>query len=269
MKNRLNQGACLLAASAFLLTPGAYAQTRSEPPRPNPPGNPSTPNPTQPTNPNQPNQPQNPNQPNNPNQPRPNDPNQPNNPEQPNQPIDPNRPGQIDPNRPGTGEEQTLLNRRQRLFRLQDDQAIGQLNEFGQRLVRFETRMRENNEQMLRRLGQARQLQGDRRFDAMAVLLQDMLQEQALLNQYLADLRMSITGDLGDPNDPNNPLFNPSLDPTRVQSPDRPGTNPAPRGPGETPMNPNNPNPPSNPTTPANPPGGTNPSNPRPQGPPR
>jgi hypothetical protein len=199
----------IAGAAAVALGMTAAAQTRSNAPRPNPPG--QTPS-TQPGN-NQPGTRPNTqpgNQPGN-NQPNSNPQNQPgspanNNPalSNPNQ-TNPNqvvRPGDRDPNRPGVqtndpnAANNSLLNRRQRLFRLTDDTNLGQLNDFGMRMQRFETQMQQSNERLLKQLGQARQLSGPRREDALAEVLQGILQDQQMMQQMLLDMRMSITGDL-------------------------------------------------------------------------
>jgi predicted nucleic acid-binding Zn-ribbon protein len=83
---------------------------------------------------------------------------------------------------------------RGRLFALQGQDMEAQLTQIATQLGRFEGQLGDSNQRLLTQLGQARQLTGERRVEALAQVMQGMLQEQQTLMQYLMDLRGSITG---------------------------------------------------------------------------
>lgn len=170
------------------------------------------------------------------------------------------------------GVNATLNQRQRRLFQLENQQSVGQLNDFGQRVVRIEANLQASNQRLLRMLGQARQLQGDRRFDAFGEVLQGILQEQANMSQYLVDLRTALTGDLANASDAagsssatgqNGTNTTTAPDPNQVPrlNPGSPTTNPKTTNPpADVPIQPNSTPAPS--TTPRQNPGSptTNPS---------
>lgn len=174
---------------------------------------------------------------------------------------------------PGTGVNGTTTNNlaAQRLFALSNPAAEAQLTQAGQKLVRIEQQFTTANQQLLKQLGQARQLTGDRRSEAMGEIMQSMLLQQQQLQQYLVDLRTSVTGDLGtldgtasaqqganpvfDPGTTQNTRLNPGAPTTNSATP-RFNTNPNTTNsvPGENRQNPSAPT-----TNPAGPGGGGNP----------
>jgi hypothetical protein len=191
--------------------------------------------PTSPATPASPAQPVNPNV----------DPNQPGNQGTPVQPgVQPGMQPGVQPG--GDGQIDTVANAlRPRLFALDNSTLNNQLVLTGQRLANFEAQLQQLHQQLLQQLGQARQLNGERKVDALAQVVQGMLQEQRTLLQYLAELRVSLTGELDDRgldgtgdginngvNTGNNPGVNRAPDGTLVPeaprlNPGRPTTNPA------------------------------------------
>jgi hypothetical protein len=190
------------------------------------------------------------------------------NPTQPNQPSQPNQPGQDQPaqqpgqqqpgqnqpgqDRPGDNRQtpaerrdRTPLNRgdNPRFFTFNDATMEPRFRESATRLAGLERSMTERNQRLTQRLGSIRQLPADRQNAAVMDLLQDILQENAQLQEYLVQSRTLVTGDLGEVADPTRPVTTPN--------PTQPGT--APAQPGTTPANPTQ--------APAQP--GTAPANPR------
>jgi len=181
-------------------------------------------------------QPSNPTpRPTNPNQPNPNQPGQ----TQPGQ----SQPGQTQPgqNQPGQNQpgnptplernpDRTPLNRQPgsssdnpRFISLADPALEPRFRESATRLANLERSMAERNQRLVQRLGAARQLPADRQGAAVMDLLQDILQENAQLQQYLSQSRTLMTGDLGDPNDASR---NPNAQPgTNQPANAQPGTN--------------------------------------------
>jgi hypothetical protein len=146
--------------------------------------------------------------------PRPANPGQPGN-EQPgqNQPSqgDPDRqtpierqPGKSPANRSGSSRENP------RYFNFTDPSAEPRFRESASQLARLERTMSERNQRLVERLGSLRQLPADRQNGALLDLLQDILQENAQLQEYLARSRTLFTGDLEDPNDPEPPSATPN-----------------------------------------------------------
>lgn len=169
-----------------LLAPTAAQQPQPSNPSPRPanpspqPANPS-PKPADPSP-----QPSNP-QPSNPSQP-------PANPQYP--PINPK--DRNNPNNPTsvTPSTTTATNRMIRPFMLQNPQDEARFAEASQKLVRFEQKLDKSNQDMLKRLGEIRQLSTDRQNGATMELLQQMLRNQAELQQYLVQARTAWTGDV-------------------------------------------------------------------------
>ncbi|MEX2219744.1 MAG: hypothetical protein WD749_13405 [Phycisphaerales bacterium] len=85
-------------------------------------------------------------------------------------------------------------------FSLQNEQMRGQFTQASQQLARLEQQLVENNQRLLRQLGQARLLSGERKADALAEVMQGVLQAETAQMQYLRALREAITGqiNLGD-----------------------------------------------------------------------
>ena len=157
----------------------------------NPPANPQPPQPPpQPSNP-QP-QPSNPQpQPSNP-IPRPRDPSNPDRRPDPNQPDrrpDPNQPDQRQP-------AERNRARNPRPFAFQNPQLEAAFNQSATRLVRMEERIAQSNQEILRKVGEARRLEGARQNAALMDILQDLLKNQNDLQLYLVQARTAWTGDL-------------------------------------------------------------------------
>jgi hypothetical protein len=70
-----------------------------------------------------------------------------------------------------------------------------ELRESAKRLVLMETRMDRSSADLMRRLGEARQLSGQRQTNAVMEILQQILQDQTELRQYLIESRTMFTGD--------------------------------------------------------------------------
>jgi len=196
------------------------SQTPSQPTQPNtiPP---ERPNPNQPVQPNT-IPPERPN-PNQPVQPNTSTPNQQNPTQPPAQPIQPGtvQPGTVQPGQPSTGllpDQLRLLDpndptitpeqraslirlRSQRPFPFQSVAHEAQFNQNAQSLLRAEQRFEKSTQDHLRRLGEVRNLNGERQNAALLDLLQQMLQDRVDLQRYLADSRAMYTGDVSLPQD--------------------------------------------------------------------
>jgi len=83
-----------------------------------------------------------------------------------------------------------------RPFSFQSPQAEGQFNQSSKRLLAMEQRMERSNQELLRKLGEARQLSGDKQNTALMDILQQVLQDRAMIQQYLVHSRGLWTGDL-------------------------------------------------------------------------
>jgi len=233
----MTMGGCVAAMSGVFVAgmeaqqgqPGsAPGGTPSQQPQPS--------NPTpRPSNPSQPGQ----NQPN-PNQPNPNQPGQ----------VQPGQvqPGQVQPgqNQPGgnpgdvtpleRGRGNTPLSRNPgssssdnpRFFSLSNEAMEPQFRESATRLANLERSMAERNQRLVQRLGALRQLPADRQGGATLDLLQDILQENAQLQQYLSQQRTLFTGDIGSGNDQSSPG-------TNQPGVNQPGNNQPGAAPGGTP----------------------------------
>ena len=193
--------------------------------QPNQPTQPRQPQPSQtPSQPTQPNTipPERPN-PNQPVQPNTSTPNQQNPTQPPAQPIQPGtvQPGTVQPGQPSTGllpDQLRLLDpndptitpeqraslirlRSQRPFPFQSVAHEAQFNQNAQSLLRAEQRFEKSTQDHLRRLGEVRNLNGERQNAALLDLLQQMLQDRVDLQRYLADSRAMYTGDVSLPQD--------------------------------------------------------------------
>ena len=136
----------------------------------------------------------------------------------PSQPIQPGQHPQQQPDQPSTtpngnpnpiGQEGNAANgtggtsvprtasgdRWDRPFTLQSPQTEARLAEVGRRLQTMEQRMARENADLLRRIGEARQLTGERQAKATLDILQQMAQDQAELQRYLVATRTAWAGD--------------------------------------------------------------------------
>lgn len=149
-----------------------------------------------------------------------------------------------------------------RLFMLQNPDSEQRLNDLAQRLQRMESQMQESSQRIQRQLSQARTLQGDRKTDALADVVQAMVQDHTMMDQYLMDMRMALTGNTSESGAEPRMRRYPSNEP---MNPTTPGTGTTPGSPTTIPSTPRTPGTPSTPgSTPSTPgnPGGT-PSVPR------
>lgn len=83
-----------------------------------------------------------------------------------------------------------------RSFALQSPDMEGRFNIGARRLVQMEQRMQRSQEDLLKRLGEARQLSGERQTTALFDVIQQMMKDQADLQRYLIQSRTMWTGDL-------------------------------------------------------------------------
>jgi len=136
-------------------------------------------------------------------QPRPQQPgNDPSQTPRPGDPQDPANPG--DRRQPNDRDQRETRNRNPRPFVFQNPQDEARFVQSSRRLVQMEQRLERSNQDLLRRLGEARQLSADRQGAAVMDVLQQLLRNQAELQQYMVQARTSWTGDidLGDDADP-------------------------------------------------------------------
>lgn len=114
---------------------------------------------------------------------------------------DPNSPGAPNnpPNRPADkqGEKERGTNRERsiRPFAFQSPDMEGRFNQSTRRLAVMEQRMQKSNEDLLKRLGEARQLSGERQSNALMDVIQQLLKEQGELQRYLIQARIGWAGD--------------------------------------------------------------------------
>jgi hypothetical protein len=83
-----------------------------------------------------------------------------------------------------------------RAFALQSPDMEGRFNIATRRLVQMEQRMQQSQQDLLKRLGEARQLSGERQTNALFDVIQQMMKEQAELQRYLSQSRAVWTGDV-------------------------------------------------------------------------
>ncbi len=95
---------------------------------------------------------------------------------------------------PGSTARNPSTGRFVRPFALQSPQMEARLNATSQRLTQMEQRLDQSNQDLMRRLGQVRQLSGDRQNAAMMDLVQQMLQNNADMQRYLVEARMGWLG---------------------------------------------------------------------------
>jgi len=102
----------------------------------------------------------------------------------------------VDGVRDGTSGRRTNANRYVRPFAFDNPSNEGRFNLATRRLLAMEARMQRSHENLLKRLGEARQLSGERQTAALFDVLQQMLKDQADLQRYLAQARGAWSGDL-------------------------------------------------------------------------
>jgi hypothetical protein len=85
----------------------------------------------------------------------------------------------------------------QSMFQLRDQSDENKLKDIARELARIETELENSNQRLVRQLGQVRLLDGDRKVDALAEVVQGMLQDHMQLHTYLNDLREAVTGRVG------------------------------------------------------------------------
>ena len=134
-------------------------------------------------------------------QPRPTQPNQPNQPNQPTQPATPGTPdGNPNVNTPlERNDPNAPINRQARVarpFMFQTPQSEAAFNQSVQQLLRSEQRLEQNNQTLLRRLGEVRQMPADRQNAAMFDLVQQLLLQQQEQLKLMALTRTAFTGDV-------------------------------------------------------------------------
>lgn len=107
-------------------------------------------------------------------------------------PAAPNTPANPAGNRPGSG-------RMSRPFAFANPADEARFNEGAQRLVRLEQRSERAHQELMKRLGEIRQMSPERQSAATMDLLQQMLKAQAEMQQYLVSSRSLWTGDIDAP----------------------------------------------------------------------
>jgi hypothetical protein len=131
------------------------------------------------------------------------------------------------------------------LFALRDAGMEQRLTELRAELERIERQMRESNARMMRQLAQVRLLDGDRKVDAVADVVQAMLEERVEMEGYLTRIRESLTGrgipgsalGIGEPKDDEKEHGDEGLD--LDDDDDDEGVDPIPPGlGGDSPLNP-------------------------------
>jgi hypothetical protein len=90
-----------------------------------------------------------------------------------------------------------LQNQNQRPFTFQSPQAEVRFNQATGRIQQLEQRLEVSNTDLLRRLGEVRQLTGERQTMALLDLMQRVLQDRVQLHQYLVQSRAIWSGDMG------------------------------------------------------------------------
>lgn len=121
------------------------------------------------------------------------------------------RPGMTQP-----GGQNTVAD--ERLFALEGAAAERQIQQLGQKLSQMEQQMMRNHQQLSQQLTQAQQLQGDQKVNAIAGVLEDIVNEHEQLHTYLVEIRTSLTGEVDSPG---------------TTTPARPTTPSTPRQPGQ------------------------------------
>lgn len=156
--------------------------------------------PTQPGPRNTPSQPG----PKNPN-PTPGDNNQPPaSPRNPDDPVDPNDPTRRSPSDGVPPGALPAGVRYRGPFSFQDPQSEARFYDASHKLYQMEAKLARSNEDLLKRLGDVRSLPPERQSGALYDLLQQMIRDNAMLHQYLAQSRTAWSGEFDFPpeNDP-------------------------------------------------------------------
>jgi hypothetical protein len=85
----------------------------------------------------------------------------------------------------------------QPMFQLRERSDENKLKDLARELARIETELENSNQRLIRQLSQVRLLDGDRKVDELAQVVQGMLQDHVQLHNYLNDLREVVTGRVG------------------------------------------------------------------------
>lgn len=110
-----------------------------------------------------------------------------------------------------------------------------------QRLARMEDRLTQRSDELIRRLGEVRQLSPERRDDAMMDLMQQILLDQRRLMLYLKQSRTTWSGETMSTSATGEERMTPGMNPNSPNSNpnNTPGTNPSnPTNPGNNPRSP-------------------------------
>jgi len=91
-------------------------------------------------------------------------------------------------------EAERIVARERSPFVLETPEARALLNQATRRLEDLEARLAESNDVLLQRLGEARRLRGERQTNALFDVMQDMLQQNAEMQRYLAAARVAWAG---------------------------------------------------------------------------
>ncbi len=136
------------------------------------------------------------------------------------QPLSPN-----DVNGPTTigGSSRNLARGVNRPFGFQSPRSEARFNTMTQRLTTMEARMDKSNQDVLRRVGEARQLTGERQNRALLDLLQSMVQDRSDLQRYLVQSRSTWTGDDFEESGTNAPTDEQPAEPVQPNQPNQPG----------------------------------------------
>lgn len=171
--------------------------------------------------------------PRNPN-PTPGDNNQPPQPPRnPNDPVDPNEPNQRNPNDGVPPGALPAGSRYRGPFSFQDPQSEARFYDASHRLYQMEGKMSRSNDELLRRLGEVRSLPAERQNAALFDLLQQMIRDNASLQQYLVQSRTAWSGEFDFPPETgsgrerrDNPTSNPDTQTPQHRGTDAPRDNP-------------------------------------------
>lgn len=118
-------------------------------------------------------------------------------PESPVRPDQPDRPA--DPDRPVAPGRVDRSDRYMRPFAFQSPQYEVRFNQSTTRLLTIEQRLLRTQQDMLKRLGDVRQLSGERQLTGLFDLVQEMLKQHGELTQYLIQSRTAWSGELDSP----------------------------------------------------------------------
>lgn len=122
---------------------------------------------------------------------------------QPTRPGDTRQPARLDPRTPDQRRDDQRRDqdaernrvRNLRPFAFDNPQMEGNFNQSITKLARLEERLTQSNQAMMKRLGEARRLEGDRQNAALFDIIQELLKNQNDLHQYLVQARTAWAGD--------------------------------------------------------------------------